>query len=691
VTTLNGITSLNSSNDTIGGTTPAARNLVASCGFGVELTGSGAQVQGNFIGTDAGGTSALGNLNNGVLITDAASNTVGGTDAGAGNVISGNSQRGVEITGDGATANVVQGNLIGVDAAGSAPLANALSGVVLTGGASGNSVGGAVGNTIAHNGARGVSITDGDGASINNAVLGNSIFANGALGIDLGNDGVTANDQHDADDGPDRLQNFPALTFAVDFPANLNVAGSLDSAPDTDFTIQLFSNPACDPTGSGEGQTLLTSFHQTTNDSGKLVFTVLIANVAVGQFVTATATDPAGNTSEFSQCVQVTSSLTPTPTPPPTSSFEFGQADYSVFEDCTTVALSVTRAGDTSTPASVDYATQAATANDRSDFNTAIGTLSFAPGETSKTFDVLINEDSITEGDESFTVALSNPTGAALGTQATATVGILDDPPEPAVNAIDDASDFVGQHYHDFLNRQSDTAGLDFWANQIEACGSNSLCRDAKRVNVSAAFFLSIEFQETGGFAIRTQRAAFGKKSADASTRVTYRQFIRDARQLGEGVVVGQPGFDQRLEANKQAYTAQLVASTDFAARYPASQTADQYVDALFASAGVTPTADERQAAINAFGGGGSAGRVAALRSVSDSDSLRAAEFAPSFVLMQYFGYLRRNPTDAPDASDAGYQFWLSKLEQFGGDFQKAEMVRAFILSTEYRSRFGQP
>jgi len=317
--------------------------------------------------------------------------------------------------------------------------------------------------------------------------------------------------------------------------------------------------------------------------------------------------------------------------------------------------------------------------------------LSFAPGETAKTFDVLISEDSITEGTEVFTVALSNPTGATLGTPATATVQILDDPPEPSTNTIDAPDGFVCQHYHDFLNREDDLSGLIFWTNGITACGSDASCVLARRVNASAAFFLSIEFQETGGFSIRVQRAAFGKKSSEASTRVTYQQFIKDARQLGDGVIVGQPGFEQRLEANKQAYTTQVAASSDFVARYPLSQTADQFVDALFASAGVTPTTTERQSATGDFGAGGTAGRVSALRSVSDSNSLRAAEFSPSFVLMQYFGYLRRNPTDAPDTSDAGYQFWLSKLNQFGGDFQKAEMVRAFISSSEYRQRFGQP
>ena len=94
--------------------------------------------------------------------------------------------------------------------------------------------------------------------------------------------------------------------------------------------------------------------------------------------------------------------------------------------------------------------------------------------------------------------------------------------------------------------------------------------------------------------------------------------------------------------------------------------------------------------ALNAFSPVTS-GRAAALRSVSDSNSVRQAELSPSFVLMQYFGYLRRNPTDAPDSNDNGYQFWLAKLNQFGGNFVKAEMVKAFITSTEYRSRFGQP
>lgn len=187
---------------------------------------------------------------------------------------------------------------------------------------------------------------------------------------------------------------------------------------------------------------------------------------------------------------------------------------------------------------------------------------------------------------------------------------------------------------------------------------------------------------------IRTQRVAFGRLSSDASSRVSYLQFMRDTRQIGAGVIVGQPGFDTLLEQNKQAYALQVVNGAAFLARFPITPAAS-FVDALYASAAVTPTPAERPAAINAFGAGGTLGRVAALRSVSDSNSVRQAEFIPSFVLAEYFGYLRRNPTDAPDFNDAGYQSWLAKLTSFNGDFTKAEMVKAFITSNEYRQRFG--
>jgi hypothetical protein len=381
---------------------------------------------------------------------------------------------------------------------------------------------------------------------------------------------------------------------------------------------------------------------------------------------------------------------TPTPTPGPAHvQFEFDT--YVTLEDCSSIDVAVIRTGDTSGALTVDYATSDGTAKQKGDYGINLGTLTFAPGDTRKTITLLISEDAFNEGDENFSVNLFNLAGAAtLDEPSRATIVIVDDDPSgTTTNPIDDTQTFVAQHYHDFLNRQPDPSGLLFWINNIDSCGGNAQCREARRIDTSAAFFLSIEYQQTGFYAIRLQRAAFGKRSDTATTRMTYQDLARDTRQLGDGVIVGQAGADAKLEQNKQAYATQVVNSAVFISRFPTSQTAAQYVDALYASAQVTPTPTERSDAITAFGGGGTAGRVAALRKVSDSPSLSNAEFSPAFVLLQYHGYLRRNPTDLPDTNDSGYQFWLGKLNSFGGDFRKADMVKGFLSSSEYRTRFG--
>jgi hypothetical protein len=360
-----------------------------------------------------------------------------------------------------------------------------------------------------------------------------------------------------------------------------------------------------------------------------------------------------------------------------------------VTEESTTVNLTVTRVNPGAGTVTVDYSTADLSATQKGDYGFAAGTLTFGPGELSKTIPILINEDSFLEGTESFVVNLSNPGGGGVAGAPTSITILDDETVVLSTNVIDNASDFVRQHYHDFLNRDADAAGLAFWTNEITSCGANAGCIDIKRQNVSAAFFLSIEFQETGGNVLRLQRVAFGRKSNEAATRTPYTQFMRDAQQVGRGVIVGQPGYATVLEQNKQAYAEEIVNSSAFITRFPLALSATAYVDNLFTSAGVVPTSAERTAAITAFGGGGTVGRVAALRNVADSNSVRQAEFNASFVLMQYYGYLRRNPTDAPDSNDNGYQFWLAKLNSFGGNFIQAEMVRAFLLSDEYRHRFG--
>jgi CSLREA domain-containing protein len=658
------------SRNRVGALLPADRNVVSGNGGGVVLITTNANVVlGNYIGTNPSGTAALGN-NFGLNIAAASFNTV------RGNLISGNNT-GIKISSSQSHDNIVLTNHIGTDVSLSQSLGNTGAGILIDSDASATRIESS--NIIAFNGGAGVSITSGTG----NTLADNSIYSNGALGIDLGADGVTPNDGGgDPDSGANNLQNFPVLNSVTPNGNALKVQGTLTSTSFTKYIIRLFSNSSCDPSGNGEGESNVAGKFVTTDLNGSADFSFDLSASFSGSFITATATDlAAGDTSEFSQCKQA----------PFVSTIQFGTPSMSVVEDCTEVIVNVSRSGDTTLPASVDYSSQSGTASDRTDFTTALGTLHFAPGETAMSFTVLIAEDSFIEGTETATLALSNPVGAGLGNQATATLQITDDQPEQTNNPVDVAEQFVCQHYQDFLNREHDVAGLNFWTNQIESCGADVECRAVKRINVSAAFFLSIEFQETGGDVIRTQRAAFGKKSDTAATRLTYLQFLRDARQVGNSVVVGEPTWQQKLEDNKQAYAEQIVTSAQFIAQYPLNQSADTFVDALFASAGVVPLASERQDAINAFGAGGTAGRSAALRSVADSQTLRAAEFRPAFVLMQYFGYLRRNPTDAPDNNDNGYQFWLAKLNSFNGDFAKAEMVKAFIISIEYRSRFGQP
>jgi hypothetical protein len=391
-------------------------------------------------------------------------------------------------------------------------------------------------------------------------------------------------------------------------------------------------------------------------------------------------------------------SPTPQPTPAVVSTFQFNSTTYPVVEDCTATVVTVTRAGLTDTRATVDYSSSDNTAKQKGDFIYATGRLVFEAGETQKTFTVLVNEDSYTEGPEQATLVLSNPSGTTtLAEPSTARLVIADDATEGSTNPIDEARNFVCQQYHDFLNRQPDQAGEDFWTAQIASCNTDASCIDEKRTNVSAAFFLSVEFQKTGYQVIRTHKVAFG--SAPGNPRYTV--FLRDQREISEGVIIGQPGAETRLEQNTFNYFTEFVQRPEFLAAYPAGTPAATYVDTMFANAGVTPTASERQQAINIYGTGNTAGRASALRNVAESRSVYQKQYNPAFVLMQYFGYLRRNPNDAPDNNFSGYDFWLTKLNEFsqpGEDVadervalnrvKRAEMVKAFIISGEYRQRF---
>jgi len=381
---------------------------------------------------------------------------------------------------------------------------------------------------------------------------------------------------------------------------------------------------------------------------------------------------------------------------------QFSASTYSVQEDCTFVTITVNRGGDTSGAANVDYTTSDQVATERKDYIKALGNLRFAAGETSKTFVVLINEDSFAEGNETLNINLSNPLGAGLSAPASATITITDDAVEPAGNVIDEARNYVCQNYHDFLNRQPDASGWDFWTNEITSCGGNAQCIEVRRINVSASFFLSIEFQQTGYLVERSYKTAYGDVDGTSTFPTAHsltvpiirsNEFLADTQQITKGVVVLQPGWEQQLEANKVAFFNEFVLRLRFTDAFPTSMTPAQFVDQLNQRAGNVLSASERQTAIDLFGGAGTTtnnpARAQALRQVAEDQDLVNAEFNRAFVLMQYFGYLRRNPNDPQDTDHTGYDFWLVKLNQFGGNYISAEMVKAFITSIEYGQRFG--
>ncbi|MDT5155765.1 MAG: hypothetical protein QOH51_122 [Acidobacteriota bacterium] len=538
-----------------------------------------------------------------------------------------------------------------------------------------------------------------------------------------------------------------------------------------------------------------------------------------------------------------------------TSLIAFSSDTYAISEGSGHIDITVTRSGDASNSASVNYNTfdesSAGHASQKSDYEISLGKVTFAPGETSKTFRILVVNDNFVEGDETVSLALSNPTGAGvgLGSPNTSDLTITDnDSTPPTTNPIDDAQFFVRQNYLDFLNREPDTAGFNFWVNQITSCGSDAACIERTRINVSGAFFLSIEFQQTGMLAYLTHKAAFGNSTlTGTSVPVLYGEFERDIQSLQRGFVFGAPGADAVLEANKVAYFNEFVTKPEFINKF-GGLTNDQYVDALLASAGIDPanqrlfvatltnaqenppttptlsgggarpasfgtakfrfnaaqTAMTFTATVNnidftgsqttdtndnlvaahihasasvtpttngpvvwgffgspfndnnpndvvntpftggavggtisgkwdapegngttlaaqltnirtghayinfhtvQFGGGEIRGnilsessfrdslvaglnastetRATVLRKIAESEEFSSNEFTRAFVLMEYFGYLRR------DADAAGYNFWLNKLNAFNGNFVNAEMVKAFISSSEYRQRFG--
>jgi IgA Peptidase M64/Calx-beta domain/Domain of unknown function (DUF4214) len=398
------------------------------------------------------------------------------------------------------------------------------------------------------------------------------------------------------------------------------------------------------------------------------------------------------------------------------SPVQLDSANYNKSETDGLVSVVINRTGDTSGALTVDYATadsagasgcsvQSGVASSRCDYLPTAGTLRFAANEITKTISIPIVDDAYAEGAETFTLTLSNATGGIIGSPGSAVVTIADNESVNGPNPADQASFFVRQHYLDFLNRNPDASGLAFWANQITECEPpGATCSaEVRRINVSAAFFLSIEFQETGYLVERIYKSAYGEANGASVIGGTphlikvpiirLNEFLPDTQQIAKDVVVGVGNWNAQLEANKVAFTQEFVTRSRFVNAYPTALTPAQFVDALFQRAAVAPSDAERASIIGEFSGAATsadtAARARGLRRVAENETLKQLEKNKAFVLMQYFGYMRRNPDDPQDTDHTGYDFWLQKLNEHNGNFISAEMVKAFIVSGEYRNRFG--
>ncbi|HEX8475207.1 MAG TPA: Calx-beta domain-containing protein [Pyrinomonadaceae bacterium] len=388
---------------------------------------------------------------------------------------------------------------------------------------------------------------------------------------------------------------------------------------------------------------------------------------------------------------------TTTPPPPALPSIKFDASlPVSVSETAGSVQLTVMRSGDVSGASTVDYATTNGTASDRSDYSAALGTLRFAAGETTKTVNIFLANDVFDETVETFNVALSNVAGATLDAQNNVLVRIISEDAGNGANPVKaatfNAQFFVRQHYIDFFNREPDAGGLSFWMNQATNCGNPDLqvCRD----NVSAAFFVSTEFQQTGYFVYKMYQAAYGARIRETDNPrvvpLTLREFLPDTQQIGRGIIVNQGNWQQQLEANTQAYVNEFVTRPLFLLNYPTGTSALDFVNRLNANTDNSLTPAERDSLVNRINAG--LPRAQALREVAENALFTSRQYNRAFVLMQYFGYMRRNPYDAPELNldFGGYNFWLTKLNNHGGNYITSQMVRAFITSGEYEQRFGQ-
>ncbi|HEY9401176.1 MAG TPA: Calx-beta domain-containing protein [Pyrinomonadaceae bacterium] len=476
---------------------------------------------------------------------------------------------------------------------------------------------------------------------------------------------------------------------AVKFGAYSSRAATLarEARPATHGAFPVFALARYDTNGSpdsafGAGGTVTTDFFGVDNEA----FAVLVQSD--GKIVAGGFADT-GSSRDFALARYLgaaapatpTPTATATPTPIVSSSVQFDASAYLTNEGAGKVLVTVVRSGNTPEAVSVDYATEpdadftgcdqtSHRASERCDFTTTLGTLRFAAGETSKTFSVFITDDAYDEGEgETFQIFLSNPSSdLRFGTIRSTTVIIEDnDTVANAPNPIDNSTFFVKMHYVDFLNREGEPSGVAGWVNSLDTCASTDPFAPSScdRIEVSSRFFRSVEFMLKGSFVIRFYRVSLGLNPR-------YREFTRDSQR-----VTGQTA--EEVFANRNAFTDEWVERADFRSIYDGLSN-QAYVDKLEQTAGVTLS---NKAQLVADLDQMTKTRAQVLREIVESNEVRGKMYNDAFVLMEYFGYLRR------DAEETGFNAWLAYLNAHPGDYRT--MVRGFVNSVEYRKRFGNP
>ncbi|HKP35516.1 MAG TPA: SBBP repeat-containing protein [Pyrinomonadaceae bacterium] len=473
------------------------------------------------------------------------------------------------------------------------------------------------------------------------------------------------------------------FSIAVDSAGNASLTGSTDSS---NFTT---SNPLQPNAGGSQdvfvaklspaGSTLdySTFVGNIGNEAG---FAVAVDNsgnaYATGftsstNFPTANPAQPSNGGNGDAFVLRISGSNATTPV------LQLNSASYVISEGESGVLINVTRSGDTTGSASVKFATNDSAglqdcnvkngiASPRCDFIYSLSTLTFGGGETSKSVFVGVVDDSYAEGVEIFTISLSNSAGASMGTPSAATITINDNEGTDGANPLAATDFFIRQHYNDFLGREPEPAGLAGWRNVLNNCGV-TVAPPCDRIEVSSAFFRSPEFQGRGYFIYRFY-PTIGKVPI-------YGEFTPDFAKVS--------GFlsDQQLEAARVAFVEEFMARADFQTRYSSTfGTPSAYVDALLQTVGLT-NHPLRQTWINQLNSSNTpTTRAQVLRALVESSEMYQKFYNEAFVLMQYFGYLRRT-------ADASYLQWIQTMNSNGGDYRV--MINGFLNSTEYRQRFG--